>query len=133
MKDLKYNKPKDWWREVKPLCGNQQKSTSYIFASLEQDKHFLDSLSNLVNYYFLEPMCEYEPLRDNIFTTTENDSSISLSEEKVFIFLNCVKPGKSGGSDGLPNWVLQTFAAILAKPRSTIINASFKENQVPAC
>ena len=33
----------------------------------------------------------------------------------------------------LPNWVLRKFAAILAKPISTIINASLKENQVPAC
>ena len=73
-------------------------------------------------------MRDYEPLPDNIFTPTENDIPISLSEEDVFEFLNSVKPGKSGGPDCLPN-----FAAILAKPIPTIINASFKENQVPAC
>ena len=89
-----------------------------------------------MNDCFLEPMREYEPLPDNIFTTNENDSPISLSEEDVFIFLNIVKPGKSGGLHCLPNRVLQTLAAILAKPISTVqiyINASFKENQVHAC
>ena len=131
--DLKFNKPKDWWGEVKRLCGHQQNSTSNIFASLEQDTHDFDSFSNLINDCFLEPMREFEPLPDNIFTMTENDSPISLSEEELFIFLNSVKPRKSGGPDCLPNWVLQKFAAILAKPISTIINASFKENQVPAC
>ena len=133
MKDLKYNKPKDWWREVKRLCGHQVTSTSNIFANLEKDTQDLDSLSNLINDCFLEPMRDYEPLPDNIFTPTENDIPISLSEEDVFVFLNSVKPGKSGGPDFLPNWVLRKFAAILAKPISTIINASFKENQVPAC
>ena len=69
-------------------------------------------------------MRDYVPLPDNIFTPTENDIPISLSEEDVFVFLNSVKPEKSGGPDSLPNWVLRKFAAILAKPISTIINAS---------
>ena len=133
VKDLKYNKPKDWWREVKRLCGHQVTSTSNIFANLEKDTQDLDSLSNLINDCFLEPVRDYVPLPDNIFTPTENDIPISLSEEDVFVFLNSVKPEKSGGPDSLPNWVLRKFAAILAKPISTIINASFKENQVPAC
>ena len=51
-------------------------------------------------------MRDYEPLPDNIFTPTENDIPISLSEEDVFVFLNSVKPEKSGGPDSLPNWVL---------------------------
>ena len=124
VQDLKYNKPKDRWREVKRLCGHQVTSTSNIFANLEKDTQDLDSLSNLINDCLLEPMRDYEPLPDNIFTLTENDIPISLSEEDVFAFLNSVKPGKSGGPDCLPNWVLRKFAAILAKPISTIINAS---------
>ena len=71
-------------------------------------------------------MRDYVPLPDNIFTPTENDIPISLSEEDVFVFLNSVKPEKSGGPNSLPNWVLRKFTAILAKPISTIINASFK-------
>ena len=57
-------------------------------------------------------MHEYELLPDKIFTTTENDSPISLSEEDVFIFLNSVKLEKSGGPHCLPNSVLQKFAVI---------------------
>ena len=44
MKDLKYNKPKDWWREVKRLCGHQVTSTSDIFANLEKIHKILTHL-----------------------------------------------------------------------------------------
>ena len=88
VKDLKYNKRKEWWREVKRLCGHQVTSMSNIFANLEQGTQDLDSLHNLINDCFLDPMRDYEPLPDNIFTPTENDSPISLSEEDVFVFLN---------------------------------------------
>ena len=127
VKDLKYNKPKDWRREVKRLCGHQVTSTSNRFANLEQSTQDLDSLNNLINDCFLDLMRDYEPLPDNISIPTEKDSPISLSEEAVFVFLNSVKPGKSGGPDCLPNCVLRKFAAMLAKPISTIINASLKK------
>ena len=55
VKELKHTKPKDWWKGVKHLCGHQQKSTSNIFANLQQDTQDLDSLSNLINDCFLEP------------------------------------------------------------------------------
>ena len=58
-------------------------------------------------------MRDYEPLPDNIFTPTENDIPISLSEEDVFVFLNSVKPEKSGGPDSLPNWVLKKIKCLL--------------------
>ena len=73
MKNLKYNKPKDWWREVKRLSGHQVTSTSNIFANLEKDTQDLDSRSDLINECFLEPVRDYEPLPDNISTPTEND------------------------------------------------------------
>ena len=61
VKDLKYNKLKDCGREVKRLCGHQVTSTSNIFVNLEKDTQDLDSLSNLINDCFLEPMRHYEP------------------------------------------------------------------------
>ena len=133
VKELKHTKPKDWWKEVKRLCGHQQKSTSNIFANLQQDTQDLDSLSNLINDCFLEPMCYYQPLSDSTITMTDNNSIICLTEEEVFKSLNGVKLGKSSGPDCLPNWVLRKFAVILAMPISIIINTSFKENRVPAC
>ena len=98
---------------------------------MQQDTQDLDSLSNFKNDCFLEPMRDYQPLSDSISTLAENDSPIRLSEEEVFAYLDRIKPGKSSGPDCLPNWLLQKFAVILAMPISTIINASFRENQVP--
>jgi hypothetical protein len=99
VKELKHTKPKDWWKEVKRLCGHQQKSTSNIFANLQQDTQYLDSLSNLINDCFLEPMCDYQQLSDSTITTTDNNSIICLTEEEVFKSLNGVKLGKSSGPD----------------------------------
>ena len=90
VKDLKYNKRKGWWREIKRLGDLQVTSTSNIFANLEKDTQDLDSLSNLINDCFLEPMRDYEPLPYNIFTPTENDIPISLSGGRCFcIFKQC--------------------------------------------
>jgi hypothetical protein len=77
----------------------KQKSTSNIFANLQQDTQDLDSLSNLINDCFLEPMCDYQQLSDSTITTTDNNSIICLTEEEVFKSLNGVKLGKSSGPD----------------------------------
>ena len=66
------------------LCGHQRKSTSNIFANLQQDTQGLDSLSNFINNCFLEPKRDYLPLSDSISTLAENDSPIRLTEEDVF-------------------------------------------------
>ena len=65
MKELKQSKPKDWWKEVKRLCGlpidPAGSKKENILSSLEQDIQYLDfqSLSNLVNNSFLEPIQNY--------------------------------------------------------------------------
>ena len=38
---------------------------------------------------------------------------------------------KAGGPDGIPDWILREFAKVLAYPISIILNASFKEQQLP--
>ena len=83
------------------LCGHQVTLTSNIFANLEKDAQDLDSLSDLINDCFLEPMRDYESLPDNIFTPTENDIPISLSEE-VCVFLNSVNQGSLAAQIACP-------------------------------
>ena len=38
---------------------------------------------------------------------------------------------KAGGPEGIPNWILREYAEFLACPVSIILNASFKEQQLP--
>ncbi|CAB4020060.1 Hypothetical predicted protein, partial [Paramuricea clavata] len=39
--------------------------------------------------------------------------------------------GKSSGPDNLPNWMLKSFADLLAEPVTVILNASFREERLP--
>ena len=64
VKELKQRKPKDRGREVRRLCGlpiDSVGSKKNIFSTLEEDIQNLDfqSLSNLVNNSFLEPIQNY--------------------------------------------------------------------------
>ena len=138
VKELKQSKPKDWWRKVKRLCGlpidSAGSKKKNIFSSLEQDIQNLDfqSLSNLVNNSFLEPIQNYSPLPDTVLSALENDTPIVLTEEEVLRYLNHIKPSKSNGPDNIPNWILRRFADLLAAPVTAILNASFDECRVPS-
>ena len=58
-----------------------------IFSSLEQDIQNLDfqSLSNLINNSFLEPIENYSPLPDTVLSRFDNDTRIVLTEGEVLI------------------------------------------------
>jgi hypothetical protein len=117
VKDTKQSKPKDWWYEVKRLCGLPSGSGNNMFSNLEQDIQDPDTLSNMINNTFLDPMQNYPP---------PNDALIVVSEEDVWTCLHC----KASGPDNLPNWILQKFAALLAAPIPVILNGSFKRGSV---
>ena len=45
--------------------------------------------------------------------------------------LSHLNAAKAGGPNGIPNWILRKYAEFLAYPISIILNASFKEQQLP--
>ncbi len=129
VKDIKQSKPKDWWYEVKRLCGLPSGSgNNNMFSNLGQDTQNPDALANMINNAFLDPMQNYPPLDEHILSILENDAPLVVSEEDVWTCLHRIKPGKASGPDNLPNWILQKFAALLAAP---ILNGSFKEGRLP--
>jgi hypothetical protein len=75
-------------------------------------------------------MHNYPPLDDNVAAMSENDTPIVVSDEELLS--QRIRPGKSSGPDNLPNWVLKTFADLLVAPVTVILNASFREEQLPA-
>ena len=129
---MKHTKPKDWWREVKRFCGLSMGTPDNIFVNLEQDTQYPTVLSNLINDTFLEPMLNYPPLNDNVAVISENDTPIVVSVEEVLSHLQRIGSGKSSGPDNLPNWVLKSFADLLAEPVTVILNASFREERLPS-
>jgi hypothetical protein len=61
---------------------------------------------------------------------SENDTPIVVSVEEVLSHLQRIGSGKSSGPDNLPNWVLKSFADLLAEPVTVILNASFREERL---
>ncbi len=132
IKDMKQSKPKDWWYEVKRLCGLPSGTgNNNTFSNLGQDTQNPDALANMINNAFLDPMQNYPPLDEHILSILENDAPLVVSEEDVWTCLHRIKPGKASGPDNLPNWILQKFAALLAAPIAVILNGSFKEGRLP--
>ncbi len=128
---MKHTKLKDWWREVKRFCGLSVGTPYKVFANLEQNTQDPTVLSNLLNDTFLGPMLNQPPLND-VAVISENGTPIVVSVEEVLSHLQHIGSGKSSGPDNLPNWLLKSFADLLAEPVTVILNASFWEERLPA-
>ena len=60
-----------------------------------------------------------------------NPEFLVVTEETVYSYLSKLNPAKGCAPDGISNWLLRDYAAILAFPISTILNASFKQQRLP--
>ena len=81
----------------------------------------------------LEPLEEYRLSNDIPKLPLEDQSPkyLVVAEYDVYKRLSHLNAAKAGGPDGIPNWVLREYAECLAYPVSIILNASFKEQQLP--
>ena len=71
------------------------------------------------------------PLSDSVrVDTADDDEPISVNDYMVAKALRAIKNSFAGGPDHLPNWVLKTYADILAAPIADILNCSFLECKV---
>ena len=142
VRHLKSCEPATWWKEVKRLCGMSEQSSDRenTLAMLHNLDNIPDSassnpenLANLINQAFLAPMSNFTPLPSTSSQTTTNGQlhDFHITEFSVFKKLAKLNPGKAGGPDGIPSWVLKENADLLASPISNILNCSFHEARVP--
>ena len=125
------SKPKDWWREVKQLSG-QQSTRPDLRSMIRFDVEDSDEgLGNRINEAFISVMKEFPPLPEDFNLSTDNDEPISVTETTVERLLRAISVSKASGPDELPNWVLKSFSDILAPAITDIFNASFRECKVP--
>ena len=70
---------------------------------------------------------------DNLPKNTLADISpeFIIKEEEVYYKLSIISTSKSSGPDGVPNWVLKSYAHVLASPVASIYNASIQQSIVP--
>ena len=132
VKDLQDSKRRDWWREVKQLCGSVKTSgsdlTSVLHPVLVCDE---STLANKINQAFISVMEDYSPLTDCVRVEMDDDEPISVTELSVARKLREISSARAGGPDDLPNWALREYADILAAPIADILNTSFSECKVP--
>ena len=57
---------------------------------------------------------------EQVLQLCENDTPIVVSVEEVLTHLQRIGSGKSSGPDNLPNWVLKSYADLLAEPVTVI-------------
>ena len=125
------SKPKNWWREVKQLSG-QQSTQPDLRSMIRFDVEDSDEiLGNRINEAFISVMKDFPPLPDDFNIPIDNDEPISVSETTVERLLRAISASKASGPDELPNWVLKSFSVILAPAITDIFNASFREGRVP--
>ena len=116
-------KPRDWWREVKQLCGTAKETGRDLRTILHPNLVFDGNvLSEKINEAFVSVMQGYSPLSENILVASEDDEPLSVTEAAVARKLRAVSTSRAGGPDNLPNWVLKEYADIVAFP---IWNAKF--------
>ena len=131
--NLRNTKPRDWWNEIKQLCGSSKIASKDLQMSLHPDLKFEDhELCEQINKTFITSLENYTPLSGNVKVSLENDSPINLTEFIIAKKLREIRISSAGGPDNLPNWVLKYYSDILAEPVTNIINSSFRECRVPS-
>ena len=132
VKDLRVSKPRNWWREVKQLCGATRNTGRDLKSVLHSDLGCEETtLAESVNEAFTSVTKDYSPLTNCFRVPRDGDQPISVNEQSVVKKLRAVKTSRAGGPDDLPNWMLREFADILAAPIADILNTSFSECKVP--
>ena len=90
-------------------------------------------VADLINSALLEPLEEYHVTEKIAKLPLEDQSPkyLVVTEYDVYKRLSHLNAAKAGGPDGIPNWILREYAEFLAYPVSIILNATFKEQQLP--
>ena len=131
VKELRDTKRRDWWREIKELCGNNKGRKSNIQSILNPDiKYTSKELSDKINEAFVSVLEKYCPLSAEFRVNADDDEPISVTEETVVKKLKEISVSRSCGPDDLPNWVLKEFAYVLYPSVTDILKASFHEQKI---
>ena len=128
--------PKKWWQSIRQLLGYPRKkvlSTLVVGNQVVSGK----TLAENVNNAFVSITKEIPPLNRLHTDISPENSHFDISpefiikEKEVYYKLSIISTSKSPGPDGIPNWVLKSYAHVLASPVASIFNASIQQGTVP--
>ena len=128
--NLRTTKPSHWWKKVKMIAGLAPNNGGDDISSQLHLDGIADSsnqdIANLINTALLEPMQAYSLLA-YLPTARVNSEILTVNSAEVCNALLSLNPRKTGGPDGINNWLLREFADLLASPLCDILNSSFAE------
>lgn len=129
---LHASRPRNWWKEVKQLCGSTKSTERDLKSKLHKDLVYKDAvLAEKINQAFVSVMKDYSPLAVGAQVSADDDNPIVVTKQSVTRKLREVSTSRASGPDDIPNWVLKEYADILAVPIADILNASFSEVSIP--
>ncbi|XP_068671085.1 uncharacterized protein [Montipora foliosa] len=103
--DLHNTNPRDWWREVKQICGTTKTTRRDLTSMLHQDLICEEPvLADNINRAFVNIMKDYQPLTDSVRVSVEDDEPLTVTEELVEKKLRAISTSRASGPDELPNW-----------------------------
>ena len=139
MIELKLNpNAKKWWQCIKQLAGFAKNKT---FSNFVVNNHVFagKELADKINDVFVSSTQDIPPLNKSpVNDLIENGSTSILpqfiiEEKDEYCKLSAISVSKSPGPDGIPNWVLKSYAYyVLSSPVASIFNASIQEAVVPS-
>jgi len=133
MDGLRQSDPSQWWRETKRLTGQSNRLDLTGLASAVANGD-MNELANLINYSLQHVTDDLTPLsaNDRVPVPVDNfPDTLTIYPDQVFRKLEAVNIRKAAGPDGIPNWLLRDFAAVLCGPLCAIFNQSLREGYVP--
>ena len=90
VKGVRDTKPRDWWREVKQLCGTAKATGRDLRATAHPNLVFDDNVLNeKINEAFFSVMQGYSPLSEKVLVASEDDEPLSVTEATVARKLTC--------------------------------------------
>ena len=132
---LRTCKSRDWWKHMKELLGMKSTSVqplqSLVKSTTQGD---INEFAEEVNIFFESVSSHLNPLSPNnpflqLQCSLPDKFSVSVMDvEKRLLSLNT---RKAAGPDGLPVWIYQDFAHVLAGPLASITNASLRNGCIP--
>ena len=133
-----YPNAKKWWQCIKQLARYAKNNILSNFVVDNQvliGKDFAQKIND-VFVSFTQDICPLNMSSQSVVptenSTLSTPSQFIIDEKGVYNKLSTIPTNKSPGPDGIPNWVLKSYAYILSSPVALIFNSSIQESVVPS-
>lgn len=81
---LRASRPRNWWKEVKQLCGSTKSTERDLKSKLHKDLVYKDAvLAEKINQAFVSVMKDYSPLAVGAQVSADDDNPIVVTEQSV--------------------------------------------------